>query len=136
MGSAWFSRAITSHPGDIPMRLSRSRSSHRALTLQVALDYTLAAESQATGSTRNVRVGTQNKQLTLAITQDLWTERNREWTSRVTFSVPKGESVVSVINDGTAAWSNWADLFAVGLTSSDGTFSVVGINVDPGPSPI
>jgi len=108
----------------------------RALTLQVALDYTLAAESQATGSTRNVRVGTQNKQLTLAITQDLWTERNREWTSRVTFSVPKGESVVSIINDTTAAWSNWADLFAVGLTSSDGTFSVVGINVDPGPSPI
>jgi hypothetical protein len=107
----------------------------KAMTLEFALDYALAAESQQTGSTRKVSVGTANKQLTLAITEDLWSEFNREWTSRVSFALPKGESVIKVEHDGTAGWSNWADLYAVGCTSKDGTFLVVGVDTEPGIPP-
>jgi len=107
----------------------------KAMKVEVALDYALAAESQEVGSTRKVSVGTANKQLSLAVTEDLWAEKSREWTSRASFDLPKGESVVKIENDTTTAWSNWADLYAVGLTSTDGTFSVVGVDVDPGPPP-
>ena len=107
----------------------------KAMTIEVALDYALAAESQQTGSTRKVSVGTANKEFLLAITEDLWTEQNREWTSRMSFSFPKGESVIKVEHNGTSGWSNWADLYAVGCTSKDGTFLVVGIDAEPGVPP-
>lgn len=123
------------HPGEA---VSVVVHADEATAVTVDLDYVLAAESGST-SVRRVTAsspsGVASEMVTLTKTTDSWGNPVHGEAS-VDLSLPAGDSTITVaIPDDEPDWSNWADLYTLGLIS-DKKITTLGITQPPIEPPI